>query len=380
MQYLSGSPSYAWAVFLCWTDELEDGGVRLHQSYRDAVASGDESSVSMILANLAVANYLAGHWQEAMRVAEESHEVALQTGQRPQQAWSLSIEALVRASLGLEADARADAEKALALVGERGMAVARIHAVWALGLLELSLERPDETTRLLAPEREHLLAAGVGEPGTIRFVPDEIEALVALGRLDEAEAVLGWLEERGRALDRASALAAASRCRGLLAAARVEADTAIAAFESALHEHDRVTMPFERARTLLALGATQRRTKRKRAARASLEEALTIFDALGAALWAAKARAELARISGRAPSRGALTPAEERVAALVAEGRTNKEVAAALFVTDRTVEYHLSHIYSKLGVRSRAELARRLPGAPAQTLGISAFPVDAGRT
>jgi DNA-binding NarL/FixJ family response regulator len=121
-------------------------------------------------------------------------------------------------------------------------------------------------------------------------------------------------------------------------------------------------MPFERARTLLALGAIQRRAKRKRAARESLEQALAIFEELAATLWADKARGELAQISGRAPSRGELTPTEERVALLVAEGRTNKEVAAALFVTDRTVEYHLSHIYAKLGVRSRAELARRLPG------------------
>jgi DNA-binding CsgD family transcriptional regulator len=272
------------------------------------------------------------------------------------------MQALVRASFGREVEARLDAEEALTLAGERGMGVARIHAVWALGLLELSLGRPEETVRLFAPERERLLAAGVGEPGTIRFVPDEIEAHVTLGRLDEAEAVLGWLEDRGRALDRASALAAAARCRGLLAAARGDADAAITAFESALHEHDRVVMPFERARTLLALGAIQRRAKRKRAARESLEQALAIFEELAATLWADKARGELAQISGRAPSRGELTPTEERVALLVAEGRTNKEVAAALFVTDRTVEYHLSHIYAKLGVRSRAELARRLPG------------------
>ena len=315
----------------------------------------------MILANLAVADYLAGHWQEAMRVAEEGYEVALQTGQRPQQAWSLSIEALVRASLGLEAEARADAEQALALAGERGMAVARIHAVWALGLLELSLDRPEETARLLAPERERLLAAGVGEPGTIRFVPDEIEALIALGRLDEAEERLGWLEERGRALDRASALAAGLRCRGLLAAATNDGEGALGAFERALAQHARVSMPFDRARTLLALGAAQRRAKRKRDARATLDEAVQVFQELGATLWAQKARAELGRIGGRAASQGDLTPTERRVAELVAQGLTNKEVAGTLFVSARTVEFHLSHVYRKLGLRSRAELARRFP-------------------
>jgi DNA-binding NarL/FixJ family response regulator len=99
--------------------------------------------------------------------------------------------------------------------------------------------------------------------------------------------------------------------------------------------------------------------KRKAAARETIGEALAVFETLGAALWAAKGRAELGSIGGRAPSTDELTPAEQRVAALVAEGRTNHEVAAVLYVTDHTVEYHLSRIYRKLGVRSRAELARR---------------------
>lgn len=105
--------------------------------------------------------------------------------------------------------------------------------------------------------------------------------------------------------------------------------------------------------------------KRRREARATLEEALGIFERIGAALWAERARAELKRISGRAATPGALTPAEERVAALVSEGKTNKEVAAALFLSDRTVEGHLARIFGKLGIRHRAELAGAL-----QTRGI----------
>ena len=356
------SPSHVLAVCLCWTDEFEDAAARLRQVHEEAVERGDESSISMILANLAAAEYLAGHWLEAARVAEEGYEVALQTAQRPQQAWALSLQALVRASLGQEVEARADAEEALMLAGERGMGVARIHAAWALGLLELSLGRPEETVRLLARQREQLLAAGVGEPGSIRFVPDEIEALVALGRLDEAEGVLGWLEERGHALDRASALAAGWRCRGLLMAATSDGEGAVGAFEQALEQHARVPMPFDRARTLLALGGALRRAKRKRDARATLDEAAQVFEELGATLWAQTARAELGRIGGRAASDGELTPTERRVAELVAQGLTNKEVAGTLFVSARTVEGHLSHVYRKLGLRSRAELARRFPG------------------
>jgi DNA-binding CsgD family transcriptional regulator len=117
---------------------------------------------------------------------------------------------------------------------------------------------------------------------------------------------------------------------------------------------------FQHARTLLALGATQRRAKQRGAARQTLEEALAIFTDLPAPLWAEKARAELARIGGRAPSRGELTEAERRIAALVAEGRTNREIAATLFLTEHTVETALTRIYRKLDVRSRTALARLL--------------------
>ena len=175
-----------------------------------------------------------------------------------------------------------------------------------------------------------------------------------------AEAVLGWLEERGRALNRASALATAARGRALLAGARGQPELAVAACERALAEHERSPVPFETARTLLILGDLQRRVKQRSAARETLGRALVSFEALGAELWAARARAELARIGGRRSSAGALTPAERRVADLVAEGRSNKEIAATLFVTPKTVETQLSRMYRKLGVHSRTALTRQL--------------------
>ena len=135
---------------------------------------------------------------------------------------------------------------------------------------------------------------------------------------------------------------------------------AFASFEIALAEHARRTDPFQHARTLLALGRTQRRAKRRGAARTTLEEALAGFERLGAPLWAEQTRAELARIGGRAPSRGELTEGERRIAELVAEGRTNREVAATLFLTVHSVETALTRVYRKLGVRSRAELAHLL--------------------
>jgi DNA-binding CsgD family transcriptional regulator len=177
-----------------------------------------------------------------------------------------------------------------------------------------------------------------------------------LDRADEAVRVLdAWEAEAW--FDRAWVLAHVARCRGLVAAARGAVDEAAGLLEDAVEQHERVRDRFGRARALLALGIVRRRVRQKRPAREAIAAALAEFKELGAATWIAKARAELGRIGGRTREQG-LTAAERRVAALVAEGRTNREVAAALFLGERTVETHLSHVYAKLGVRSRAELAR----------------------
>jgi DNA-binding CsgD family transcriptional regulator len=188
-------------------------------------------------------------------------------------------------------------------------------------------------------------------------LPDAIEAAIAVGELETAGPLLDRLERQARALAEPWPLAVAARSRGLLAATTGDFEASFEAFACALAEHERVPMPFERARTLLALGAAQRRERRLAAARASLQQALQIFQEVGTPVWAEKARAELGRIGGRRRVEG-LTPAERRVADLVAEGRTNREVAATLFLSEKTVATHLSHIYAKLGVRSRTELAR----------------------
>ena len=154
-------------------------------------------------------------------------------------------------------------------------------------------------------------------------------------------------------------LAHVTRCRGLLAAARGEVEDALAQLSGAVEEHEEVGDPFGRARALLALGIARRRLRQKVPAGEAIKAALDGFEEVGASRWAAKARAELSRLGGRKRAEG-LTPAERRVATLVAEGQTNREVAAALFLGERTVASHLTHIYAKLGVRSRTELARQL--------------------
>ena len=155
-------------------------------------------------------------------------------------------------------------------------------------------------------------------------------------------------------------VAVVARSRGMLEAASGDAVTAVTTLEDALHKAARLGEPFELGRTLLALGAVQRRAKRWADARRSLEEAKLTFEQIEAHLWLKRVEEELGRVPGRRSSGEKLTPTERRVAELVVEGRPNKEVAAALFVSVKSVEANLSRIYTKLGVRSRSELARRM--------------------
>lgn len=185
------------------------------------------------------------------------------------------------------------------------------------------------------------------------FIPDAVEALIQLGRSDEAEPLIDALHRNGRRLDRPWMLAVAQRCRSTLLAERGDIDGARAAAHAAMVEHQRIAMPFERARTLLTLGRIQRLRRKEQPAIAAFTEALTVFEQLGTPLWIARARAEML-------VRQALTPAEQRVARLTASGMTNSEVAAALFVSPKTVEFHLASVYRKLGIRSRAELGHHM--------------------
>jgi DNA-binding CsgD family transcriptional regulator len=165
--------------------------------------------------------------------------------------------------------------------------------------------------------------------------------------------------------------AIARRCRALLASSQGKMDVAIADAEDSVKRLEQTEVPFDLARSLLVLGTVHRRSKHKRQARETLERAAQLFDDLKAVLWAQRARAELGRIGGRAATRRSLTETERRVAQLVASGHTNREVADTLFLAVKTVEWNLSRIYQKLGVRSRSELAAMLATAsiaPTNTL------------
>jgi DNA-binding CsgD family transcriptional regulator len=325
----------------------------------DAAAHGAESPIPQIRYHLAELECRAGNWDAAMEHARESRAAAQRLRMGAMSSEGHFAVGLVEAHLGRADPARIAALEGLRVAEEAGEVLIQIMNLAALGFLELSLDRPAEADAYLskAVELEH--AMGVREPAFFRVVPDAVETLVALGRLDEAEALLTPFEEAGRDLDRAWTIATGARCRALLSAARGDLDAASGAADEAVRVHERLPLPFERGRTLLVRGTVERRAKRKREARETLTEALSVFDGLGAALWADKTRAELARIGGRAPSSLELTPTEEKVAALVAGGSTNREAADTLFVSVHTVEANLKRIYRKLGVRSRTELASK---------------------
>ncbi len=340
--------------------DTRSAATRLERLYRRAIEQGNELGLVWAPAVLAEVELARGRWPRAQRLAGEALRTARRLASPFWLARGLLAAALVDAHLGNAQAARTAALELLDAAERGGLVPLMLEGRAVLGFVALSRGDAKAAHAELGPLLERLGDAGVREPTWARLVWSELDALVELGQLDQAAALAEELAARGRALDRPFALATAARARGLVLAARGDVDGALAELERSLAEHDRLGWPFERARTLLALGVVLRRGKQKRAARQTLAQALALFDGLGARLWSAKTTAELARIGGRAAGTGALTPTERRVAELVAEGRTNREVADLLFLSAKTVAAHLTSAYAKLGVRSRTELAHSL--------------------
>jgi DNA-binding CsgD family transcriptional regulator len=330
-----------------------DAAVALLEREYEESRERDDLSAARALESLAWAELWAGRWELAAEHAERAYDLMTQYGLEVP--WAHLPIAVVAAHRGRLALAREHSERALQLGEEQFGLHTPVH-LGTLGVVALQSGDPRTAARWFAEAEAVTTRLGWRNAGRRWWVCDQIEALLALDRLDDAVRVLDvWEEDRQEGDDRV--LAHVTRCRGLVAAARGDVTDAVALLEDAVARHEQVADAFGRARALLALGIVRRRERRKRAAREAISAALDGFEQLGASTWIERARAEQGRIGGRAREEG-LTAAERRVAALVAEGRTNREVAAALFLGERTVETHLSHVYAKLGVRSRAELAR----------------------
>ena len=230
-----------------------------------------------------------------------------------------------------------------------------------LGFLELSRGDAKAADGRLSELAGSLRDRGPVEPGTLRFLPDEIEALIELGEVDRAEELLAPFEAGAKTLRPARGRWAPPRGAGAspwrpAATWRARSQS----FDEAQDHQRALGQPLELGRTCLARGRVLRRGKKWSAARASLNEALRIFEGLGASLWAKKTTSELARIGGRTSDPTTLTETEGQVAELVATGLTNRETAARLFLSVSTVESNLRRAYRKLGVRSRGELSHKL--------------------
>ncbi len=353
--YTPASANYG--LQLLWAGRLDEARDLLQRELALFEARGRYLVRDEFLSYLAEVECRAGNWEAATRHAEEAYEIDVESGRIWGRGHTLFPKSLIEAHIG-DAAARADAEEGLRLCELNGDPFNGSCNGAVLGFLELSLSNPAAAIERLDPVLAFLDQLGAAEPGIIPCVPDAIEALVALGDLERADELLAVHEEKGRAMDRPWALATAGRCHGLITASRGDRSASMDAFERAIGNHARIEMPFELGRTLLALGEVQRRFKRRRAAGESMRAALETFRTLGAPLWATKAEEALARIGARA-SPGELTPTEQRVAELVADGRTNREVADALFVSVKTVEANLSRIFQKLGITSRRELRTR---------------------
>jgi DNA-binding CsgD family transcriptional regulator len=316
----------------------------------------DEPRSARALWGLAWVELGAGRLDRAAEHAAHAHDVAIQYGlEVPQDHLPIAVVAVHCGQLDL---AKRHSERALALAeGQFGLHPPQHVAV--LGLVDLWSGDPSAAARRLAEADR--IAGGLrwGEPSLRWWTPDHVELLLALGEVAEGKRLLDTWEADAVRVGREPVLAHVTRCRGHVAAAEGDVGRANELLEEAVAAHERLADPFGTGRALLALGVIGRRARRKRPAREAIGRAIETFDGIGAERWAARARSELGAVGGRTRAEG-LTAAERRVATLVGEGMTNREVAAALFLQERTVASHLTHVYAKLGVRSRTELARRL--------------------
>lgn len=347
-------PTVQNALLLGWSGQLGSARDALDSLRRACLQRGEEGELIFVSFHACFVAIWRGELSEAARLAEDNVERARQLGGNVPLFVALTTRAAARAYAGRETEARSDLAEASAASARSGFVAMGEWPTTVLGFLELSLGNHRAALATLAPLIAKVTASSAAtEISAASFIPDAVEALIGVGRSEEAETLTSALQSNGRRLDRPWMLAVGGRCRSMLLAARGDIDGAGIAAGEAMEAHNLIAMPFERARTLLVVATIARQRRQEQQAIASFTEALTVFEQVGTPLWIARARAEM-------HVRQTLTPAEQRVARLTASGMTNGEVAAALFVSPKTVEFHLARVYRKLGIRSRAELGRHM--------------------
>jgi DNA-binding CsgD family transcriptional regulator len=352
------SPERAAGRRLTWRGEVDEARTVLDRLLRIADERGEAYSYALFRLHLFQLELRIGDCRAAGRLLEEWAQSS------DPLMWPMyeRCQALFAAFRGLPDEAGQWAKKTIESAERTGARWDWLEARRALGLADLLGSEPLRAAEGLRAVWWHTEREGVAEPGVFPVASDLVEALVELGELEEARAVTGRL--RGLAEEQAHpwGLVTARRCDALIRLAEPGHDEGAAAeLSGAAAGYVELGLRFDAARSLLSLGRAQRRHRKWGGARASLEQAAASFDELGSSGWADAARSELERVGGRrAPATGELTPAERRVVELAVDGLSNKEIAQSLVVAVPTVETHLSRAYAKLGVRSRAQLARRL--------------------
>ncbi len=355
-------PRYlGWIAVPWWLDQTERGR-RMASDIVDLAR--DQNAVGVLPEGLTfVAMYamFQGRWSGAYAACSEAAILARELGQLVQLSHCLWRFAWIEAARGEEQACRAHVGELRELNEALDMAWNGFRANRAVALLDFSLGRFEAAIERLEPLVD-ALETRTRWPDPDEFVPaDLVEAYVRSGRRSEAAKAFKSLERFAEAAPRPWLLALADRCRGLLAP---DAEF-VPYFSDALIRHEEAENLFEQARTHLCFGERLRRAGQRKNARDHLRAALTVFEQLGAAPWERRTRSELRASGETLPRRDAsgaaqLTPQELQIALQVAEGKTNREVGAALFLSPKTIEFHLSGVYRKLGVRSRAELVRRV--------------------
>jgi DNA-binding CsgD family transcriptional regulator len=340
-----------------WAEEFSTAQRVLERIVDRAHRVGALGELAFPLAVLADARFRAGAWADAYAAASEAVQVGTATGQESALAFGLVQLARIEAARGLEAQCREHVEQSLALAEPRGGFSIHYFAAAALGLLDVGLARFEAAAETMSWLAAAAAAGPLREPAVVPWLPDAVEAAARIGQQGAAEALLKRLDVQAAQAPGRWPGAVAARCRGILAS---EQDYE-AAFSEALTRHG--PMPgFERARTELCFGERLRRSRRRTEAQPWLRRAAATFGRLGAAPWADRANAELAAGGGArsvAPDTLAarLTAQELQIALAVARGSTNRETGIALFLSEKTIETHLSSVYRKLGLRRRSELA-----------------------
>jgi DNA-binding NarL/FixJ family response regulator len=262
--------------------------------------------------------------------------------------------------MGRETECRSHSAGAVRLAVRSGAQVVAARADIALALLDLGAGRSAAAATRLDRVATFAAANDLGDPLLLSWAADAVEAGVRSGRRELADRAYAEVLAEAERSGRPTALAREARCRALLTE---DPDTAEAAVEEALAHHQRADWPFEEARTLLVQGELLRRHRHRVRAREALERGVDLFEMLGAAAFADRTARELRAVGGRSRTPAAttqtttpLTPQETNVALVVASGATNAEAAARLFLSQKTIEYHLSSVYRKLGIRSRSQL------------------------